>query len=245
MPTTTQTADATNARVTRADVAARLRLCRPDDLAAVLQAADLAPADPHDPAALAEQIVAALWSRTHTPLGNAVMPASLDRLVDRVARKTDTTLPQGDAWARLDALTRALLPGGRVTRLDAVRPETLDRLRKTLWPAWTGVAGGAGAAGSRLAALELLRRTTGPIWDLLPRVPTVGPVFAGIRKGATTIARVSAPVGIALALLSLNQTFGPEDDKALPLLLGVGLLLRDAPQVVEAVVVTTPAAAPA
>ncbi|RME21848.1 MAG: hypothetical protein D6798_17220, partial [Deltaproteobacteria bacterium] len=71
MPNTARTADA-GARpvhpdpVHRPEVVARLRLCRPDELAAVLQAASLAPTDPHDPAALAEQIVAALWSRAHT-----------------------------------------------------------------------------------------------------------------------------------------------------------------------------------
>ncbi|RME20596.1 MAG: hypothetical protein D6798_20110, partial [Deltaproteobacteria bacterium] len=86
----------------------------------------------------------------------------------------------------------------------------------------------------------LLRRRRGPVWDLLPRVPTVGPVFAGIRRGATTIARVSGPVGVALALLSLNLAFGAEDDRALPLLLGIGLLVREAPRVVDAVVVADP-----
>ena len=38
--------------------------------------------------------------------------------------------------------------------------------------------------------------------------------------------RVAPPVGIGLALLSINGALGPEYDRALPLLLGVGLLRR-------------------
>jgi len=94
-------------------------------------------------------------------------------------------------------------------------------------------------------ALKVLAWTQGPVWDLLPRVPQVGPVFAGIRAGVRTVARASAPLGIALALLSLNQALGPEDDRALPLLLGVGLLARELPSVDEAVEVPASAPAPA
>lgn len=65
-------------------------------------------------------------------------------------------------------------------------------------------------------------------------MPRLGPVFLGLRKGATVVARVSGPVGIALALLSLNQSFGARDDDALPLLLGVGLLVRAAEPVIDA-----------
>lgn len=219
--------------VTRAAVAARLAQAPAAELAAVLVGAGLTPDVEGDPALLASQITRALWWRTHTPVGHLAMPSSLDRLVDRIGRKLDQDLPDGDAWRRLEALTTALVPAGRVADLDQLDAQTRARLRKKLWPAWTGVAGGAGAAGGRLAALKLLSWTRGKWWDLVPMLPKVGPVFVVIRKGAATVARVSAPVGITLALLSLNQALGAEDDQALPLLLGVGLVVRDLPDVID------------
>lgn len=218
-------------------VLARLVTCPRDELAAVLLAGGIEVPPEADARALAERLVDRLWWRTHTPVEHLALPGTLDRLVDRVARKAGHELPEGDAWRRLEHLTATMLPHGRVDDLSQVDPALRQRLRKTLWPAWTGVAGGASAAGSRLAALKLLQLTTGPIWDLVPLVPKVGPLFLGLRKGAVVVARVSAPLGIALALLSLNQSFGAADDEALPLLLGVGLLVRDAPPVVDAEVV--------
>lgn len=224
--------------ITRADVAARLGTAPADELAAVLVGAGLVPQAEGGAAVLASQLTRALWWRTHTPVGHVALPSTLDQLVDRMARKLDVSLPEGDAWLRLDALTRRLVPGGRVRDVGQLDQETRQRLKKKLWPAWTGVAGGAGAASGRLAALRLLAWTRGPLWDLLPLVPQLGPAFVALRKGATVFARVSGPVGIALALLSLNQALGPEDDRALPLLLGIGLVVRDLPRVVDAVEVT-------
>lgn len=223
--------------VKKEQVVARLATCPRDELQSVLATCGIEAPETAEARELAELLVARLWWRTHTPVEHVALPGTLDRLVDRVGRKLEIDLPAGDAWTRLDALTWRLLPQGRVQTLDRLDEQTRQRLRKRLWPAWTGVAGGASAAGSRLAALKLLQVTTGPIWDLVPLVPKVGPIFLGLRKGAVFVARVSGPVGIALALLSLNQSFGAEDDQALPLLLGVGLLVRDAPRVVDAEVV--------
>lgn len=223
-----------HAPVTRDAITCRLRAVPAEDLAAVLVGAGLRPAPDAPAAALAEQLTAALWWRSHSPVGQLVLPASLDQLVDRVARKLDLSLPEGDAWARLDALTRQLLPGGRLLEPGQLDPATRARLRKRLWPAWTGVVGGAGAAGGQYAALKLLAWTQGPLWELLPWVPHLGPAFLAARKGVLLFARVSAPVGVVLALFSLNQALGPEDDRALPLLLGIGLVVRDLDPVVDA-----------
>ncbi|MCB9778721.1 MAG: hypothetical protein H6742_09180 [Alphaproteobacteria bacterium] len=221
--------------VSRHDLALRLSRCSREGLAAVLEGAGVDTPEDADANALADRFVRQLWWRTHTPAGMVALPASLDRLVDRVARRLDLELPEGDAWRRLDALVTEVLPDGRVEALDQVDPAALERLSRRLGGAFAGVAGGAGAAGSHIAALKLLQWTRGPLWDLVPLLPKVGPVFTGIRAGASTVAKVSAPVGIALALFSLNQTFGAQDDKALPLLLGAGLLLREAEPVPETV----------
>lgn len=228
------------APILRADVLARLRTSPADELAAVLAVGGVAaPADADGPT-LAELLVSTLWRRTHSPTTGLVLPKSLDGLVDRMARKLALDLPEGDGWVRLQALTERLVPGGRVDDLGQLSPEQKARLKKRLWPAWTGVAGGASAAGSRYAALRLLQWTTGPLWDLLLFVPSLGPVFAAIRTGLVQVARVSAPVGIALALLSLDQAFGPEDDRALPLLLGLGLLVGEAVRPVDVIEVPAP-----
>lgn len=221
--------------VRREAVLARLRTCPAQELAAVLAVAGVAAPAEADGPALAELLVATLWRRTHSPTTGLVLPRSLDGLVDRVARKLQLDLPDGDGWLRLEALTARLVPGGRVEDLGELSPEQKARLKKRLWPAWTGVAGGASAAGSRYAALRLLQWTTGPLWDLVPLIPSLGPVFTALRAGLGTVARVSAPVGIALALLSLDQAFGAEDDRALPLLLGVGLLVGEAIRPVDVV----------
>lgn len=231
---------APHAAVTREQVARRLRAAPAEELAAVLVGAGLRPPPDAEAAALAEQLTGALWWRSHSPVGHLVLPASLDQLVDRIARKLELSLPEGDAWARLDALTRQILPHGRLLDPGQLDPDTRARLRKRLWPAWTGVVGGAGAASGQFAALKLLAWTQGPIWELLPWVPHLGPAFLAARKGVLLVARVSAPVGVVLALFSLNQALGPEDDRALPLLLGIGLVVRDLDPVADVEEVAAP-----
>ncbi len=223
--------------ISRDQLTARLALAEPDDLCAVLVAAGLEPQAEADARGLAQQLSAALWWRTHTPLGQALLPDSLDRIVDRVARKLDRRLPEGDGWARLEALTASVLPAGRVKSTSELDPELRARLARGHGAAISGLFAGTGAAATRIASWKLLSWTRGPVWDLVPLVPKLGPVFLTVRAGAATAAKLSAPVGLAMALLSLNATFGAADDEALPLLVGAGLLLRELPVVQEAEVV--------
>lgn len=223
--------------ISRDQLTERLALAEPDDLCAVLVAAGLEPEAEADPAGLARQLTAALWWRTHTPLGQTVLPDSLDRIVERIAGKLGRRLPEGDGFDRLEALTASVLPDGRVRSLDQLDPELRSRLERGHGAAITGLFAGTGAAATRIASWKLLTWTRGPVWDLVPLVPKLGPLFLTVRAGAATAARLSAPVGIAMALLSLNATFGAADDEALPLLLGAGLLLRELPSVREAEVV--------
>ena len=133
----------------------------------------------------------------------------------------------GDTWLRLASLTDALVPGDRPVSLDALDPETVRRLRRSAWGqvlGWTGV--GASAA-SRWAAVRTLGLLQGPIFQMLRLLPTVGPVLVKAKGAAGAVAAVSGPVGIALALASLNASLGARYDRALPLLVGVGLVLRN------------------
>lgn len=197
-------------------------------LSAVLDAAHVA----HDGVqegseALSERLVAALWWRTHTPAGHLVAPDDLGALVDRVADRAGVEVGDGDTWLRLASLTDALVPGNRPVSLDALDPETVRRLRRSAWGqvlGWTGV--GASAA-SRWAAVRTLGLLQGPIFQMLRLLPTVGPVLVKAKGAAGAVAAVSGPVGIALALASLNASLGARYDRALPLLVGVGLVLRN------------------
>lgn len=197
-------------------------------LSAVLDAADVANDGASEGSgALAERLVAALWWRTHTPAGQVVVPDDLGRMVDRVAERADVQVGDGDTWTRLAALTDALAPGNRPVALDSLDPETVRRLRRSAWgqvAGWTGV--GASAA-SRWAAVRTLGLLRGPLYKMLVLLPRVGPVLATAKGAAGTVAAVSGPVGIALALVSLNASLGPRYDRALPLLVGVGLVLRN------------------
>lgn len=206
--------------VSRDQVYALLASRQPEHLAAVLGGAGLTPRAREAPA-LAGQLTDALWWNTHTPAGLAVAPASLGSIVDQVARRAAVHLPPGDAWQRLDALTRALLPDAS---FDALAPH--PELGPALGPSLLGTGAAGTAAGTHLAARALLGWTSGGVWRLLPLLPRVGPAWLGLRAAAGTVAVVSGPVGVALALWSLNRVLGPRHDRALPLLLGLGLLAR-------------------
>lgn len=176
---------------------------------------------------LARRLVDALWWRTHSPLGKAILPDALDDLLDRYEKKLGMELGDGDAWRRLESLTAKLLPADRVLSVEELPEEARAKLEKALWLDMAGVSVAGGSAGARWAARTLLKWTRGPLWDLIKLIPRVGPILGGIRTGAGKVAMVSGPLGITVALLTLNHTLGPDYDRALPLLLGVGLVSRN------------------
>ncbi len=213
--------------VTRTDLTEALSGKEARLLSAVLSAADVR----HDPTEDAEQLAArltgALWWRTHTPLGQVAMPDTLDQLVDRTARRLKVALPDdADAWERLDKLTRAVLPDDTPLKLSDLSPEMKKKLTRSIWLELTGVSAAGASLGARWGSLKFVQWAVGPVWDLLLMLPKVGPVLGGIKAGARTMAAVSGPVGVAVALLTLNSTLGARYDAALPLLLGAGLLCR-------------------
>jgi len=216
--------------VSQLELRARLADRDPDMLRAVLEASDVSWSEEDDADELARRLVDALWWRTHSPAGKVVMADSLDKMVDRYGGRLELDLPAGDAWSRLQALTTATVPSGDdPLRLDSLDDDTRARLRRPIWGRLAGATGTGGVAGAGWLARRLLQGMAAPIWAVLAQLPYVGPAVIAVRASAGTILAVSGPLGVGLALLTLNSAFGPRYDRAMPLLVGAGLILRDLP----------------
>lgn len=213
--------------VTRQDVVDALAAHPAEALGALLEHARLDPGHEDEPArALAERVAAALWWEYGTPLGYLAGRTTFDAIVDQVARrlKIDGALPAGDAWARLDAMTRLVVrEHGPVSLDDLDAP-----IRARLTPHWkrtaafaTGASGSAGAwvVGRGISAVAATR-----IGALLPYLPRVGPWVRRAYTGGAVAATVGGPAAIALAVLAANQAMGTDYHRLVPLLLGVGAL---------------------
>ncbi len=212
----------------------RLASRDPNLIRAVLEASDVSWRDDDDANELARRLVAALWWRTHSPAGQALLPDSLDDLVDRYGQKLGVPLPTGDAYARLQALASQALPAVHAPlALEALDEEIKQKLRRPVWGRLAGASGSGGAFGAGWVARKVLGGMVSPLWSVLARLPYVGPAVIAVRSGAGTVLSLSGPVGIGLALLTLNSLLGPRYDRGLPLLVGAGLILRDLPVPVE------------
>ena len=131
--------------------------------AAVLDAADVAHDGPDEGAeALARKLVAALWWRSHSPVGHVLAPDSLGDLVGRSGKKLGIDLGAGDPWEQLAVLTDALVPSNRPIDLDALPESSRKRLRRGAWRELLGLSGVGSALGSRWASLRLLGLMQGP-----------------------------------------------------------------------------------
>lgn len=213
--------------VTRTELQEVLSKRDPRQLERVLDASEVWFPDGADGDELARRLVDALWWRTHSPLGKTLIPDALDDLIERYERKLGQELGGGDAWRRLEAMTTAMLPSDRALSVEDLPEDARKRLEKALWLDMAGLGVAGGSAGARWTARTLLKWTKGPLWDLIKHIPRVGPALGVIRTGAGKVALVSGPLGVTVALLTLNHTLGPDYDRALPLLLGVGLVCRN------------------
>lgn len=216
------------------ELRARLAERDPDLMRAVLEASDVSWRDDDDAEALARRLVQALWWRTHSPAGQTLMPDSLDDLVERYAQKLGVLLPEADVYARLQALTQHALPStGQPLELQNLDEAVKKKLSRPVWGRLAGASGSGSAFGAGWLARRVLAGTVGPVWSVLARLPYVGPAVVAIRTSAGTVLSLSGPVGIGLALLTLNSLLGARYDRGLPLLVGAGLVLRDLPAPVE------------
>lgn len=220
--------------VRRSEVVAALSVHDAQGLTAILDAAAVSLRGAQTSPELAQRITDALWWHYSTPLGYLTERASLDEIVDHVARRLGVReLPEGDAWARLRAMTVAL---ARTTAsqiaLDEASGVSLDqlddRVRQRLDGSWMPTAmpatGGAVAYSAGAVGKVFVRWSNTPIGRLLPLIPKVGPVFRGVRGAAGVAALVGTPVAVGLSVVALNNSLGSSYRKLVPLLLGIGAL---------------------
>lgn len=231
---------------TRDALEASLALQDPAALQLILDASGVDARGATTAQALAGRIADAIWWNYATPLGYLAERATFEDVVRHLARRlkvdhrVDPDLP---VWEQVETLTRVLV---EEIPADGISLASLDEsTRRRLSPSWIPSVGLGGGAASSFAArwgtghvLNLLRT---PIGRLLPLLPGVGPWVGVIRTGAGAIHVVSGPLGVALAVLSLNSALGANYKRLVPLVLGVGAL---GPKPVEdAVEVEAPAGA--
>lgn len=209
----------------------------------ILEASDVDPRDAEAPADLAKRLADAIWWNYCTPLGYLAERATLEEIVRHVARRLkvdDRVDPDVPVFDQISALTKALV--AEIPE-DGVSLEALDETaRARLGPAWAAALGwGTGTTGSfaaRWASGHVVALLKTPVGRLLPLIPGIGPWVGAIKTGATAIHAVSGPLGLAMAVLTLNSSLGTNYQRLVPLVLGVGAL--GARPVEDAVVVDGP-----
>lgn len=215
--------------IVRADIEAALASHEPAALRIVLEAAEIHPRDAQTSRELAARIADALWWHYSSPLGYLADQTTLEAVVQHVARKLGVTRAvdaDEDGWSQLEKLTHAMfqsLPDNGVSLLD------LDEVsREKVQPSWVPTVGlGVGSGGSVGTAWmsgKALGFLKGPIGRLLPLIPPIAPYYKLLVTGLGTVRFVAWPLGIALAVLSVNSALGANERKLVPLLLGVGAL---------------------
>lgn len=222
--------------VRKADVVAALSVHEPRVLLAILEAAGVSPRGAEGSSELAARIADALWWTYSTPAGYVADRSTLEDIVEYAARKlkVEGLSDSGDAWARLRALTvhLAQTPGCRIDTADPNRGVSLDdldlKVQQRLNPSWIPTAasatGGAASLGAGMAGKAFVKLAATPIGRLIPLIPTIGPIFSGVRRVASVAAFVGTPLSIALSVIAINESLGSDDRKLVPLLLGIGAL---------------------
>jgi hypothetical protein len=202
-------------------------------LAAVLESIDVDTNDETDD--LADAVAEQLWKHTHTPIGGVVHPHTLESILTQLISRLDLDALHDemrssdlDGWHWVDRLCDELLPSTHEVHLDDISEAQQKNLRQSALGILSGVGTMGSAYLSRLASLRVIQLISTPLLPILRRIPTVGPTIIAIRTAAGVILRLSGPIGIIAAVLSINAALGPNWDKALRILLGVGLIRRTA-----------------
>jgi hypothetical protein len=233
---------------TREQLQRSLAFQDPAALLLILQAAEVDPRGAESSPDLAARIADAIWWNYSTPLGYVTERSSLEDIVRHLARKlgvADRVDPDSPVWDQVAALTSALVAevtdsGVPFDRLD---PAAQERLRSSWWPPIGLGTGAGGAFATRWGSARVLALLRSPIGRLLPYLPGVGPWVGGARTALSAVHLVSGPLGIALAVLSVNAALGTNYRRLVPLVLGVGAL-RPSPVEDATVVEPSPESAP-
>ena len=212
---------------TREQLERTLSVQDPAALRLILEASDVDPRDAETPGDLAKRIADAIWWNYCTPLGYLAERATFEDVVRHLAHRlqvdhrVDPDLP---VWDQVAALTAALV---REIPEDGISVDALDETtRARLDPSWLGAVGwGTGTSGSlaaRWASGHVVALLRTPIGRLLPLVPVIGPWVGAVKTGAAAVHLVSGPLGVAMAVLTLNSSLGANYRRLVPLVLGVG-----------------------
>ena len=212
----------------QSDLAARLANCNPLILQEVLTSNGIHSPDDAPAELLANRITEAIWKHSHTPIGGWLMPSSLEDILEIYGAKLEIHFSEdADVWIKLQELRYTLLKDDTSVRIEDLPEDLKERLQRSVFPRLMGVGAAGGAAGARWAALQVLKWTSSKWLELIRLLPHIGPAVIAIRGVAGFLARVSGPVGIALAIWSVNDSFGPKWDTCLGLLLGTALCLAE------------------
>ena len=173
-------------------------------------------------------LVNAIWNHSHTPIGGFVAPMSLEEIIQVYAKKLDTPIDsKTNIQSQLHTLRSKVMATCNTIDISDIPPEVLDRLQSSVIPSVVGAGAAGGAATTRWAAYKILAWTASKWLNIIKLIPQIGPVIITIRSTAGVLARLSGPVGVALAIWSINNHLGPKWDQCLGLLIGLSFCLDE------------------
>lgn len=182
-------------------------------------------------------IVSAIWSSSHTPVGQLVSPHSLRDIIEELSQKLSISLSNQKGLEEsdldiLDEFTTQLLPTQNEISIDELPEDIQKQLKTSLTKTFLGLGTTSTSIISRLLGKKLLDILALPLLQWLKLIPKVGPILISIRGAANVVVGLSGPLGIAATLWTLNSILGPKWDRCIILILGIGLLRKMHRQVV-------------
>ena len=176
----------------------------------------------------ARLLIQAIWKQSHSPIGSLLSSKSLEDIIQVYAQKLNIPIDQdAPIQAQLHTLRSRVLSTCDDIDISDIPPEVLERLQQSVIPSVLGVGAAGGAVTTRWAAYKVLAWTASKWLNIIKLIPQIGPAIITIRSTAGLLARVSGPIGIALAIWSINNRFGPKWDVCLGLLVGLSLCLPE------------------
>lgn len=171
-------------------------------------------------------LVDAIWKHSHSPIGSILSKKSLEDIIQIYAHKLNIPIDQNtDIHTQLHILRSRASSQCSDIQISEIPPDVLERLQQSVIPSMLSAGAVGGAVTTRWAAYKVLAWTASKWLNIIKLIPQIGPAIITIRTTAGVLARVSGPVGIALAIWSINNHLGPKWDTCLGLLIGLSYCL--------------------
>ncbi len=209
-----------------------------DELRSILMSAKLEPpAKEASRDEIIDVIVSAIWSSSHTPVGQFVSPHCLSDIIEQLSQKLSISLSNQKGLEQndldiLDEFTTKLLPTQKEISIDELPKDIQRQLKTSLTQTFLGLGTTSTSLMSRLLGKKVLDILALPLLQWLRLIPKVGPILISIRGAANVVVGLSGPLGIAATLWTVNSMLGPKWDRCIILLLGIGLLRKMHRQIV-------------